>query len=296
MTGEIKKLYDRYAALAAGGKSVAQPKLPETFRAESQRAQLGYDLVLLKEMRATEAERLRAMLGLTAREGLGATEDVAEPAELAETLERLQEVATAHNQELAAAGVEIARAQYDLKLAHRAAIPDLMLGANYTRMDEKQREMMGVNNPVGVTAGITIPLWFPKYQARIKEAGEMEQAARSEEDARRLKVRADLAKAYFGLSNSSRLVRLYRETLIPQARQALQSVEELYRKNDAGLAGVLETTATVHNFELARLRATADFYQNVARLERVLGTAFQIKPSAPVLEDDKPAKPQETQP
>jgi cobalt-zinc-cadmium efflux system outer membrane protein len=277
VTAEIRKLYDRYAALAAGGTEVAKPKLPETFRAESQRAQLGYDLVLLREMRAAEAERLRSGLGLPARAELGGTEDVAEPAELGETLEHLMEIATAHNQELAAAGVEVERAQYEVKQAHRAPIPDLMIGANYTAMGEQQRKMMGVDNPHGITAGFSLPLWVPKYRAMAKEAGENEKAAEAEQTAQRLKVRADLAKAYFSLNNSARLVKLYRETLLPQARQALGSAEELYRKGDANLASVLETTATLHNFELARLRATSDFYQNVARLERTLGTAMKLK-------------------
>jgi outer membrane protein TolC len=285
VTREIQKLYERYAALAAGGKAVGQPKLPETFRAESQRAQLGYDLVLLTEMRKAERERLRALLGLDAQAAIGATEDVAEPIAFGETTERLQEIAQQHNQELAAAGVDVQRAQYDLKLARRAPIPDLMIGANYTRMTAEM-ERQGT---AGVTMGITLPLWIPKYQARTKEAAEMEKAARFEQTAQGLKVRADLAKAYFSLNNSSRLVRLYRETLLPQARQALNSAEELYRKGDATLAALLETTATVHNFELARLRATADFYQNVARLERVLGTALQLRPATIPQEQERPA-------
>jgi outer membrane protein TolC len=278
ITEEIKGLYDRYAALAAGGKDPNGPKLPETFRAESQRAQLAYDLVLLREMRAAEAERLRAILGLPSQAGLGVTEDVAEPAELGEKLERLQEIALEHNQELAAAGVEVQRAGYAVQLAHRTPIPDLMVGANYTDEVPRIRKLMGIDNAVGVTAGISLPLWFPKYQARTKEAEELAQAAHSAEDASRLQVRADLAKAYFSLTNSSRLVRLYKDTLIPQARQALQSAEELYRNDKANLAAVLETTATVHNFELARLRATADYFQNVARIERVLGVPFKLGP------------------
>jgi outer membrane protein TolC len=203
---------------------------------------------------------------------------VAEPAELSETLEHLQEIAAAHNQELLAAGVELERAQYEVKQAHRAPIPDFMIGAVYAPLRENLREQMGVNNAHGITAGFSIPLWVPKYRALAREAAENEQAASAEREAQGLKVRADLAKAYFNLSNSARLVKLYRQTLLPQARQALQSAEELYRKGDASLAGVLETTATLHNFELARLRATADFYQNVARLERTLGTAMQLQP------------------
>ncbi|HEY3319315.1 MAG TPA: TolC family protein [Planctomycetota bacterium] len=271
VTEEIKKLYDRYAALAVGGKEPGVTKLPETFRAESQRAQLANDLILLKEIRASETERLRATIGAPKRFALGTTEDVAEPTEISETIEKLQETAEKHNQELAAAGVEVERAKYQSQLARRAPIPDLMVGGFY--------EHMTMGNQVGVTAGISIPLWIPKYSAMAKEAAENEKAAAADQQAQELRIRADLAKAYFSLTNSSRLVRLYRDTLIPQARQALQSAETLYRNNTASLTSVLETTATVHNFELARLRATADFYANVARIERVLGTAFQLQPA-----------------
>jgi cobalt-zinc-cadmium efflux system outer membrane protein len=142
---------------------------------------------------------------------------------------------------------------------------------------------------VMVNFGVSVPLWFGKYRAMAKEAQEMEAATVSEAEAQRLQLRADLAQAYFNLNNSSRLVRLYRETLLPQSRQALQSAEELYRKGQANLSGVLETTATVHNFELARLRATTDFYQNVARIEKLLGTALELRPVADATQTPPPA-------
>ena len=273
ISAEIKGLYDRYAALAAGGKEPNAPKLPETFRAESQRAQLLYDLVLLKEIRAAESERLRAAMGAGRGAELGPTEDVADPVELGEPLEKLHELAQLRNQELAAAGIEVERAHYQAQLARRAPIPNLMAGVSLVQMTMPPTE-------VAATAGFSIPLWFPKYRAMAKEANENEQAAQAELDAQSLKVRADLAKAYFSLANSFRLVRLYRDTLLPQARQALQAAEELYRNDKANLASLLETTATVHNFELARLRATADYYQNVARIERVLGVPFKLGPAS----------------
>ena len=124
----------------------------------------------------------------------------------------------------------------------------------------------------------------------------MEAAARADEEAQRLQLRSDLAKAYFSLRNSSRLVSLYRDTLLPQARQARNSAEELYRKGDASLTSLLETTSTIHNFELARLRATADFYQHVSRIERILGTALVLKPAestAPPKDEPVKAAPKE---
>lgn len=287
VTGEIKKLYERYAALAVGGNEVAKPKLPEQFRAESQRAQLGYDLVLLEEMRETEAARLRAMLDMKGTMTIGPTGDVGEPAEFGEPLERLQELAEHHNQELAAAGIEVERSQLQSKYARRAPIPDLMASASYMRTGEPRSGADPTRDPVTVGIGISIPLWFNKYKAMAREAKELESAALADEEAQRQQIRSDLAKAYFSLRNASRLVRLYRDTLIPQARQALQSAEELYRKGNANLASVLETTATVHNFELARLRALADYYQNLARVERILGTAIVLGP-AQTRQEEKP--------
>lgn len=278
ITAAIKGLYERYAALAVGGKDVGKTKLPETFRAESQRAQLGYDLVLLQEMRATEAQRLRSVMGMYGENAIGPTEDVATPVPLAPSLEALAAVAERQNQELLAAGVEVERAGYQAKLARQAPIPDLMVGASYTDM----LQVPSNKNPLSVNVGVSIPLWLGKYRAMEKEAHAMAEAMKSEQVATQLQVRSDLARAYFRLKNASRLVQLYTDTLVPQSRQALQSVEELYRTGDATLAAILELTATVHNFELARWRATADYYQNVARIERVLGMALTLTPPAPM--------------
>jgi len=276
ITTAIQRLYERYAALAAGGTSVAQTKLPETFRAESQRLQLGYDLVLLREMRATETQRLRALMGLRGDSDIGPTEDVVRPLPFEITLEALYAMAERYNQELLAAGVEVERAGHQTQLARQAPIPDLMLGVSYTDMIDVPSN----KNPLSVNVGISVPLWLGKYRAMAREAHALEEAMKAEQVAAQAQVRSDLARAYFRLKNASRLVQLYHDTLVPQARQALQSVEELYRKGDATLAALLELTATVHNFELARLRATADYYQNVARLERVLGRALPLPADA----------------
>jgi outer membrane protein, heavy metal efflux system len=278
VTAEIEKLYARYSALATGGTEVAKPKLPEKFRAESQQAQLGYDLILLREMRMAELARLRAAVGSRPDWQPAATTELAEPPESIGTLESLQDQAERFNQELSAAGLEVERAEFQTKLARRAPIPDLMIGASYMRTGDMGSGPDPTRDPITVGVGVSVPLWFGKYKAMLSEAKEMEKAAHAEKDAQALQLRANLARAYFSLNNSLRLVRLYRDNLIPQSRQALQSAEELYRKGNASLASVLETTSTVHNFELARLRALTDFYQNVARIERVIGTAIELRP------------------
>lgn len=274
VTEAVGTLYSRYAALAAAGTEVARPQLPETFRAESQRAQVGYDVALLAQQRATEADRLRALLALPPETPLGPTEELADPAALATQLPALQQLAAQYNQDLAAAGLEAERAHTQTRLARLAPIPDLMIGAGYKReVDHMSR------NPISGIVGLSVPLWWGKYRAQAHEAEALEQAAQAEATGKGLELRAAVAGAYFRLATSERLVRLYRATLLPQARRALNSAEQLYGRGDANLAALLETTATVQNFELARLRASADYYQNVARLERLLGTALALQPA-----------------
>lgn len=275
VTREVSRLYDRYAGLAAG--SVGGPRLPETFRAEAQRSQLGYDLVLLQQMRDAEVARLRAATG-SPQLAVTTTAEIGEiPARLPEVAV-LERTAEAHNQELAAAGVELERARDQVAQARLVRTPDFSLGAQF--MKTGGQDAPGgdpTRDPLRLNLGVTLPLWGDKNRAVIAEARESEEAARSEREAQLLSLRADLARTYFALANAHRLVRLYRDSLIPQSRQAIQSAEALHRTGAASILALIEATVNFHNFELARLRATVDFFQNVAKLERLIGTALVME-------------------
>jgi outer membrane protein, heavy metal efflux system len=284
VTREVSKLYARYAGLAAGGVDAGGPRLPETFRAEAQRSQLGYDLVLLQQMRDAETARLQAAVG-SPELAVTATEELGEVPERLPEKAALERTAEAHNQELAAAGVEVERAQDQVVQARLVRTPDFSLGAQF--MKTGGQDLPGgdpTRDPLRLNVGVTLPIWGDKNRAVVAEAREGEKAARSERDAQLLSLRADLARTYFALANAHRLVRLYRDSLIPQSRQAMQSAETLHRTGAASILSVIETTVTFHNFELARLRATADFFQNVAKLERLIGTALVIESGAPAKE------------
>ncbi len=281
VTGEVAKLYDRYAALAVGGIEPGGPRLPETFRAEAQRSQLGYDLVLLEQMRDAESARLRSATGVPELV-VTVTEEVGVVPERLPLLKALERAAEAQNQELAAAGVEVQRARDQVAQARLSSVPDFALGAQFMKTGgESFPGGDPTRDPLRLNFGVTLPLWGAKNRAIIAEAREGVAAAQSDRDAQSLALKADLARAYFGLSNSHRLVRLYRDTLIRQSRQAMSSAEALHRSGAASILSVIETTVTFHNFELARLRATADFFQNAAQLERLIGTALVVEsPSA----------------
>lgn len=282
ITGEIGGLYERYTLLAAGGVERGLTSLPEVFRGESQRAQLSYDVIQLTNMRRTEEERLRSVLGLIDPLRFGPTAEVADPTGDPPPFEELRDLARAHSQELAQAGLEIRKAGEQVRLAKLQTVPDLMVAARYGRTGgEDVPAGDPTRDPVSLMVGVNLPIWADKYQAIRREARARERAAQHQHRARDVRIGSDLSRAYLGLTTSLRLARLYRQTLLPQARQALRSAEQLARGGEANMFSVLETTATVHNFELAALRATVDVYQNMARIERIIGTALPIRVRGP---------------
>lgn len=287
VTEAVSEIHARYAELALQEEEEGVSGFSDRFRAESQVAQLRYDLILLEEMRLAEADRLRSLLGMSADRELGPTHDVAPPLPLRTPVAELQRVAASYNQELQAAGVEVERARLASSLARQSYIPDLTFSANYVNVGpalDPSTPDAG-RDPLGVGVGISVPLWFWKNRAQTRQAKERHLAAQAEEEARRLNLRAEVSRAYFRLSNAARLVQLYNSDLLPQARQAQESAEQLYVSGQYSLASLLETTATFHNFELAQLRATADYYQAVARLEQLLGRAFRPEASKSGMEE-----------
>ena len=87
---------------------------------------------------------------------------------------------------------------------------------------------------------------------------------------------ANLKKIYFRMENSRRLVELYENSLIPQAEKTIEIAETWHQKGEPkSIAGLLETQSVWLNFNLARARDIADYKQNLARLEQLIGGSLE---------------------
>jgi outer membrane protein TolC len=125
-----------------------------------------------------------------------------------------------------------------------------------------------------------VPLWLPKDNAAIRQARANERAAALEKMDAVQRVRDRLARAWFRLRNADRLNRLYRDVLVPRARAAASTSEDLLATGKGTLAGTLETVAVYHQFRLAAARASADHGQALADLEVAIGRPFQLEGEA----------------
>ncbi len=282
ITKENKKLVEHLAKIGTTDYSVDGTTLNDVFKAQSQLAQISYDLILLTEFLEVEKTRINAILNRQPEEPLGSPKELPF-IPLVQSVKELYELATANQQELAISDVEIEKREKALSLARMEYLPNFSLGFKFLDMGEAAPGANGSRpgdsgkDAYGVNVGVTIPLWFGKNRARVAEAKlRHEGAVHLKKDLENQTFFA-IKRIYFKIQNSQRLVRLYQDSLIPQAQQSMETAETWYKEKKGSFSGLLETQAVWLNFNLAYYRALTDYHQRLALLEKVLGISLEHK-------------------
>ena len=262
-------------AYAGAEEDRADPvTLFDTLQAQSQLAQLSYDTVTLQELLVAEEARMNGLLHRSAGATLGIPEALAYRP-LRATREQLIFLGRQRSQELEAAIHKIRAAEQAERLARLSRVPDFTLGAKYAMVgsDGAFGDRNG-EDALGVTFGMTLPIWECKNRAKIAEAEYLKRAACLDRQAKLDDLATRITRTYFRLQNAARLVELYRSSIIPQAEDSMRIAEA---GRDAGrdtYGRLLEAQSVWLNFRLAYHRALADHEQMVVRLEQLVGTSL----------------------
>jgi len=271
-----QQLAEKSAALY-GGQREEKPDavtLFDTLKAQSQVAQLAYDTITLEELRHTEEANLNQLLSRGPEAPVGMPGDLRfRP--LRARKDELLRLALDHRQELEAALRRVVAAGHAQRLARLARVPDFTVGATYTMIGPAVQVVPGSgDDALALSFGITLPIWATKNRARVAEAEHRREAARLDRQAAVDDLMARITKVYFRMENAERLVRLYKESLIPQAEEAMEIAEQWRDVGRDTLGRYLEAQGVWLNFQLAYHRALADHEQMVARLEQLVGTSL----------------------
>ncbi len=272
VTYQNQQLLSQISNIANTRYASSEATLHDVLKAQSQLAQLSYDLILLRELEEVEKANINALISVPSKTSLGP------PALVVYTsqdipISDLEAKALAGRQELHIADLMIQKADETISLAKLKTKPRFKLDLMTVETGEglMPDALDSGKNPISIGVGISIPWSSSKNRSKIQEAELNHTAAierkRSMEDL----TLANLRKLYFRLENARRLVDLYENSLIPQAEDAIALAESWHQEGTKSIAGFLETQSVWLNFNLARLRAITDYQQNVARLERLIG-------------------------
>jgi outer membrane protein, heavy metal efflux system len=180
--------------------------------------------------------------------------------------------------ELRAAEFEVQAAEEGVRLARRAAAPDLMVGLEY--MDNRMNR-----DEVAVMAGITLPIWRQKNRSERQEAQAMHRFAQARQENVGRELEAEARQVQFRLRDAERKMVLYRDRLLPRARQTVESLGRGYRAGSVDFIDWIDAQRMLLDVEMNYLQAIADQRRSVADLRKLTGE--NLRRIAPVADSTR---------
>ncbi|MCP4378867.1 MAG: TolC family protein [bacterium] len=198
----------------------------------------------------------------------------------------LDKLLVKNNPELAALDRQIATEKIRVELARKDYYPDITLGMSYidTATSTGGRSPSGDGaDPVIAMVSINLPIWREKLDASLRQAKFRRSAAIHSRAAKLNSLRSQLKLIVYRYSDAQRKIALYRDTLLPKARQAMTATEAAYRGGKGSFLDLIDAQRVLLEFEITLHRAVADRSQRLAELEMVTG----VRPDAKVSKGDK---------
>ena len=228
-----------------------------------------YMLLERLEMAAARKEAAEAMIrgetGTTTRTPLGAPVPDA-PKTFPFTVEALVERASRNAPELLMRERLIAAAEKKLSRSKREALPDVTLMAKYSSRGG------GLEDMYELTASVPLPVFYRSRQGAEVEMSTWNLAgARSELDAARARIAAEIRDNLAMLRSSERIAELYEEVLIPKARQDIDAAIASFSSGRIEASMALAKLKAPFEYELALVRQQVQREKAIARITAYTG-------------------------
>jgi outer membrane protein TolC len=180
-------------------------------------------------------------------------------------LDVLQEAALRQNSMLRAHEARIEAQTARAELARKEHLPDFEVSLSYGQRD-------GFSDMVSAQVSMPIPLQRGRKQDHLVVEAEAELAAlEAEHHEQSNALRAAVAELHAELERDRAQLALYVKAILPQGRAALTSATAGYQVGRADFLTLLDSQATLFNYELTYFRVLSDFAKTLAELEQVVG-------------------------
>ena len=189
------------------------------------------------------------------------------------TLETLQSSALALRPELRRAQNRIDAERFRLELANRQWFPDPALNVKAQRYNSAAQAISEVD------VGISIPVpWlnWKKYSAGVLEARKSVEDAEREFGAARVETLGLVRDALKKIQTSADQYKLYRDNILPLARQAVDATRAAYEASTGGFLELITARRTLQDAESAALNRLAGYEAQIAELDAIIGRATPL--------------------
>jgi len=263
--GLLRDFLDVSTTMYAVGSAVQQ----DVLRAQVEVARMSEEITRMGQERVAMAARLNALLGRAATEPVAALELLEPEAGDLPAVDSLLAWALDGRPALVAGAERVAAAEAALSAARRELFPDFSIGVAYQQRPQFPTMvslMVGINVPV-FAGSKQLPMRRQMAAMRDMSAAELLNL-RNETVARIVEIRARAEQ-------DRNLARLYRGSILPQARAAVQAALSSYRVGRVTFMTLVDNQMTVNRYEIETYRLLADYHQAVGELEALVGREVQ---------------------
>ena len=271
ITEEIKDLLEKFEKIAETRYATGKGYQQSVLRAQLEISKLDDRVLVLKQMKTTVVARLNTLMNRSPEVPLGRPEDF-ETSELAYELDTLYGLGEKNRQEVSAANFAVEKAKEVHRLAKREYLPDFTAGVKYIEIGsgDSMTDDSGQDAWMA-TLSINLPIWRSKLRGGVNEAkAELEASTNKLQNMRNM-MYFQIKDAHFRLTTTKDLIELYRDALIPQAEQSLNSTEAGYETGKVTFLDLLDSERALLGIKIGYYRALADYEKNLADLERAVG-------------------------
>ncbi len=228
-----------------------------------------FDSTLIQSSQDLESalNDLRLVLSLPPDIGLELVTDL-EFHRISPKLPTLQRLA-ANRPDILVKRLTLSQRNVEFKLAKAFRYPDPSFGPGFTVQGPK-----GPDNPQQYTLGLSIPLpVFNRNQGGIVQGETAMHVAEADLRKTMLQAKNDVNVAFKTLIQSRRLVEIYQEGVLDDAKSSLAIIETAYQRGGATILDLLDAARTAAAVQLNYIDALGMYQHNIFQLESAVGQA-----------------------
>ncbi|MGD0941579.1 MAG: TolC family protein [Terracidiphilus sp.] len=256
-------------ALAAALAEYTTGKSPQAgvLRAQMALTRLSEQLIDLEAERDDAHAQLNALMGRPPDQAIEISGSYALPRVLP-SIEELEQSAIEHRPELAALRAQIAKSRDEGKLTRMAMKPDFTVALGYMLMPTGSPARSAYMGEMSMN----LP-WLnrERHEGEAKQADAATEVSQAELDARAATIFLEIRQAQIELLAAEKRVKLYRDTLLPQAEASFKATVAEYQNNRGEFMSLIEAQSLLLEIQTAYYKASAATDEGMAQLERAVG-------------------------
>lgn len=272
ITKENVDLIKHLESVAQSRYRAASGRHPDIIRAQVEAGKLEDSYISLLDLQEPIIARLNAVLNRPVQSEIPSPNEI-QFNEVDITDEELLSSLIRTNPELKALDFEITKSRKSIELAKKDYYPDLNVGLGFIDTDDSAvgNPIDNGKDPVIASVSINIPLWRGKYDAGVRQAKSQYLAFKGQRRDKTNSLSSELKMALYRFRDAKRKIDLYRDALIPKAKESLKVTESEFRSGNGNFNDLIDAQRILLDFTLSYEKALADRSKSLAKLEMLTG-------------------------